>query len=223
MSAFKIKSPFELKFLAETGLFEGYASVFDVLDSAGDQIAPGAFKDSLEQWRLQNALPPLLWQHDTGEPIGVWREMFEDDHGLFVRGELFIKDITRAKEAYKLLQEKVVTGLSIGYRTQESYREQETGIRILTKIDLMEVSMVTFPANHHARVSAVKSMFDAGIIPSEREFEAFLREAGLSRKQAKGMIAQGYKSLQAREAQDKDTADIFPGLSYLTEKIRELT
>jgi len=153
----KFNAPFELKFLAETGVFEGYASVFNVIDQVNDKIAPGAFKESLAAHRKSNRLPLLLWQHDTHEPIGAWREMYEDSHGLYVKGDLFIKDIAQAKEAYKLLKENVVTGLSIGYRTQESHFEQKGGARVLTRLDLLEVSLVTFPANEQARVIAVKS------------------------------------------------------------------
>ena len=153
----KFDATFELKFLAETGVFEGYASVFNVVDQVQDKIAPGAFKASLVAHRKSSRLPPLLWQHNAQEPIGAWREMYEDNHGLFVKGDLFIRDIALAKEAYKLLKENVVTGLSIGYRTQESNREKKSGVRVLTKLDLLEVSLVTFPANEMARVSSVKS------------------------------------------------------------------
>jgi phage head maturation protease len=89
-----------------------------------------------------------------------------------VKGDLFIKDIAQAKEAYKLLKENVVTGLSIGYRTQESYREQKSGVRVLTKLDLLEVSLVTFPANEMARVSSVKGLGDIS-----RTFAARLDQA----------------------------------------------
>lgn len=189
-------SAFEVKFQAETGQFEGYASVFDVVDSARDRMAPGAFKKSLQDAARLGRQPPLLWQHDAAQPIGAWREIFEDSHGLFVRGDLFVADIPRAKEAYKLMQEKVVNGLSIGYRVKQSQRDPKTGIRLLTEVELLEISMVTFPANDSARIVRVKSALAAGSLPSEREFEAFLRDAGFSRKQAKGLLADGYKSLQ---------------------------
>jgi uncharacterized protein len=152
-------SPLELKFLAGTGAFEGYAAVFSVTDTAADRIAPGAFAAALTGFRAEGRLPPLLWQHDAAEPIGAWREMREDAHGLFVKGELFVSDIPRAREAYRLLREKVVTGLSIGYRAKKSHRAND-GCRVLTEIDLLEVSMVTFPANGLARVRRVKCADD---------------------------------------------------------------
>jgi uncharacterized protein len=153
----QFSTPFELKRLAETGQFEGYAAVFGVTDNANDRIAPGAFAETLRNAKAEGRLPPLLWQHDAAEPIGAWREMTEDAHGLYVKGELFIHDIPRAREAYKLLREKVVTGLSIGYRAKEARREAGTGARVLDAIELLEVSMVTFPANEQARVRRVKA------------------------------------------------------------------
>lgn len=152
-------SPLELKFLAEAGQFEGYAAVFRSADNVADRIAPGAFAAALERFRAEGRLPPLLWQHDAAEPIGAWREMREDAHGLFVKGELFLGDIPRAREAYRLLREKVVTGLSIGYRARKSHLDAG-GSRVLTDIDLLEVSMVTFPAHEQARVRRVKSADD---------------------------------------------------------------
>jgi uncharacterized protein len=157
MSTDQFDSPFELKFLSEAGVFEGYASVFGVSDSMNDKIAPGAFAETLAIAKKDGRLPPLLWQHDAREPIGAWREMREDAHGLYVKGELFIRDIPRAREAYKLLRENVVTGLSIGYRARKSHHDDESGTRVLTDVDLLEVSMVTFPANDYARVRRVKS------------------------------------------------------------------
>lgn len=193
----KIDSRFEIKFQAGSGEFEGYASVFHVVDSAQDRMQPGAFRRSLTEMKAAQRLPPLLWQHDTTQPIGAWRDMYEDSHGLYVKGDLFIADITRAREAYKLMQEKVVNGLSIGYRVRQSHRDQKSGVRVLTDVDLLEVSMVTFPANDSARIMRVKSALATGVLPTEREFEAFLRDAGLSRKQAKALLADGYKSLCA--------------------------
>lgn len=226
-----LTSPLELKFVAGGGLFEGYASVFNVTDSANDRVQPGAFRKSLARARAENRLPPLLWQHDAQKPIGAWHEMFEDSHGLFVRGELFVDDIAQAREAYKLMRAGVVTGLSIGYRTVKAERDPHSGARLLTEVELLEVSMVTFPANAEARVRHVKSLLADGQIPSEREFEAFLREAGLSRKQAKGLIAHGYKAvvpdggkaLGARDAAptaDADDSDLSTAIRRLAEDMR---
>lgn len=217
----RFDAPLELKFIADTGIFEGYASVFAVTDSTGDRIEKGAFAKSLAEHRNLDRLPPLLWQHDVKQPIGVFREVYEDARGLFVRGELFTGDILRAKEAWKLMREGVVTGLSIGYRARESHRDQKNGVRVLTDIELLEISMVTFPANTLARVACVKAVLASGKLPAPKEFEAFLREAGLSRKQAKGFVSCGYKSLLSRDAGEGDDTDA-AALQALAEKIYSL-
>lgn len=214
--------PFEMKYLAETGVFEGYASVFNVTDQANDRIVPGAFRKSIDKAYAENRLPPLLWQHDMSAPIGVWREMSEDGYGLFVRGELFVNDVAKAKEAYALMRDGGLSGLSIGYKVRESTRDTASGARILSDIDLLEISVVTLPANDAARITRVKSAFSAGEIPTERDFEAFLRDAGFSRKQAKGMIAHGYKSLEPhpRDAGHDDDAGDLLALNRLAAIIR---
>lgn len=217
-----LDAAFNIKTLTDSGRFEGYASVFDEIDTARDRVAPGAFTDSLRQHRLKKRMPPMLWQHDAREPIGVWREIFEDSRGLFVRGELFINDIPRARQAYKLLCEKAISGLSIGFKVVESDLEPKTGSRTLTRIELMEVSMVTFPALESARISSVKTALQAGVVPSAREIETFLRDAGFSRRQAKGFIACGYKAVLQRDA-DEDGQCKIETVRVLTEKIRQLT
>ena len=160
MSGAFFDSPFEIKFYNTSGRFEGYASVFEVTDSASDRVLPGAFAKSLANWQTQGRQPPLLWQHDQSQPIGAWRELREDRYGLYAQGELFVNDIARAKEAYCLLREKVVNGLSIGYRVKQSTRDSKTGIRLLSEVELLEISMVTFPANESARVLRVKKQDD---------------------------------------------------------------
>ena len=115
-----------------------------------------------------------------------------------------------------------MTGLSIGYRTLQSHFDDASNVRVLTKIELLEVSMVTFPANEFARVSRVKSRLAEGQMPNPRELEAFLRDAGFSRKQAKGLIADGYKALSPRDAGAGAGADEAQVITGLAQKILSL-
>lgn len=144
---------FEVKSLAGDGSFAGYASVFHVVDTQRDVIAPGAFRLSLKE-RTQPV--QLLWQHQWAEPIGVIESLFEDTRGLFIKGRLLM-EVARAKEAYALLKAGVLKGLSIGYNVTRARRDAETGIRTLLEVDLREVSLVTFPANEAAQVTVIKS------------------------------------------------------------------
>lgn len=126
----------------------GYASLFERMDGAGDIIRRGAFQASLKARRDGLA---MLWQHDPATPIGVWTSMLEDSIGLKVSGYL-IRDVAQAREAAALIASGAATGLSIGFKARRSFRSAGRGPRILTDIDLWEVSIVTFPQAEGARV-----------------------------------------------------------------------
>jgi HK97 family phage prohead protease len=192
--------PFETKAVSDDRSFEGYGSVFGVKDSYADVVAKGAFAHTLEGRNRAGRAPALLWQHDPSMPIGVYTDMREDDTGLFVKGRF--SRTTKGDEAYELLKDGALSGLSIGFTTTKSSMDEKSGIRTLTEIDLWEVSLVTFPANQAARVTAVKS---DGSLPTEREFEEFLRDAGFTRNHAKSIISKGYR-LTRRDAMPSDDA-----------------
>lgn len=191
--------------------FEGYGSIFDTVDSYGDTIAKGAFKKTLADWQQRGKFPKMLLQHGGGWglnaddliPVGKWSTMKEDGVGLRVKGNLFDIDTDRTKATYAALQAGELDGLSIGFETVKSTRDEDTGVRTLLEVRLWEVSLVTFPANDPARVMSVKA---GGPWPSEREFERFLRDAGFSREQAKAITATGYREAQ-RDAEAGDAAD----------------
>lgn len=186
--------PFKVKAVSDDGLFSGYGSVFGVVDSYQEVVAPGAFKESLD-----GRVPSLLWQHRSGEPIGVYTTVKEDNVGLHVEGKLALKT-TRGSEAYELLKMGAISGLSIGFVTREDSYDRVTGVRTLKKVDLWEVSLVTFPANEAARVANVKSIES---ITTLSDAEAFLRDAGgLSKREALAFVAR-IKSLPGRSDSDE--------------------
>jgi len=125
--------------------FAGYAAVFDRADRGGDVVRPGAFARALK--RGAGAVP-LLWQHEAGRPIGRIEYLREDKRGLRVIGRL-----VDAKAA-ALLKDGAVGGLSFGYRVREAKGQQP---RELTDLELVEVSLVTFPMQPKARVHAVSA------------------------------------------------------------------
>ncbi|HWO94196.1 MAG TPA: HK97 family phage prohead protease, partial [Dehalococcoidia bacterium] len=168
--------------------FSGYGAVFGNVDSYGDVIQKGAFRETLREAKKSKQFPAMLLQHGgwgvTSEdftPIGIWTDMEEDDVGLRVEGKL--ADTARGREAYTLLKmtpRPAINGLSIGYRAKEYSlgTKPEEPRRTLKKVDLLEVSLVTFPANPKARVSAVKSIEQLSTLA---EAERYLRDAcGLS-------------------------------------------
>lgn len=187
---------FELKDAqSDSGTFEGYASVFGVTDKGGDIVQRGAFAKSLGAGRKVK----MLWQHDPGDPIGVFDEMREDERGLFVKGRI-LTDIARGRDAMAMLKAGVIDSMSIGYRTIEA--EKAGMSRKLIEVDLWEVSLVTFPMNDAATVTDVKSL------STERDFERFLRDAGYSRKEATAISSHGFKGLTGlRDAEPENGAE----------------
>ncbi len=129
-------------------VISGYASLFGAADQGGDVVAEGAYATSLSKERSIK----MLWQHDPAQPIGVWDEVREDAKGLWVKGRL-LTDVAKGREAASLIAAKAIDGLSIGYRTVKAHKD-DTGNRILTALDLWEVSLVTFPMLPEARVGA---------------------------------------------------------------------
>lgn len=191
----------ELKFApdeAGTMSFTGYASVFNNIDAYGDVIMPGAFAAYLADAKSgKQPWPAMLSQHggigfsaDDMTPVGVWTDLAEDGTGLKAEGTY--ADTPRGRELYTLMKMQprpAIDGLSIGYIAKESEprSKPEDPRRRLKRIDLVEISPVTFPANRLARVSSVKSIDD---LASLSEIESFLGEIGLSKKQAVALIAQ---------------------------------
>jgi HK97 family phage prohead protease len=149
-----LTSRLHLKSLEESGEISGYASVFGVTDGYGDVVVNGAFKNAVADFAAGKRKPKLLWQHDTHLPIGIIEEIFEDEHGLFVKGRLLL-EIPRAREVYLLLKNQAIEGFSIGYKIKNNFFKD--GKQYLTNIELLEVSIVTFPACGEAMVNAVKS------------------------------------------------------------------
>lgn len=137
--------------IADDGTFGGYASLFDLRDSCGDIVAPGAFAASLAQRGASGV--KMLWQHRPEEPIGVWTRIAEDARGLEVKGRLDLS-VARAREALSLIRAGALDGLSIGFRTLRAATDRKSGARRLIDIDLVEISIVTFPALPQARIGA---------------------------------------------------------------------
>lgn len=176
----------ELKASGDTGLFEGYGSVFNITDRGGDIVLPGAFAETLSAQKAAGRLPAMLWQHRQAEPIGVYTEMEEDAVGLKVKGQLALKT-SRGAEAYELMKMGALSGLSIGYRVRDDSYDRVTGIRSIKKADLVELSVVTFPMNDASRVSAVKTIEE---LDSLSEIERHLRDVcGLSKSECTALVS----------------------------------
>ncbi|MBD3812702.1 MAG: HK97 family phage prohead protease [Betaproteobacteria bacterium] len=196
----------DIKMDGGEGRFSGYASVFGGVDSYGDTIVKGAYEYTLKK----NGKPKMFLQHESWSlPIGKYLVAKEDDHGLFVEGEL-TPGLSKAQDTYAALKHGTLDGLSIGYMLKSGdYEELADGTRLIKRVsDLVEVSPVVFPADSAARVdlASVKTAVDT--IETIRDFERFLRDAGgLSKgltealvSRAKIVFSQGDPDLQPVEA-----------------------
>ena len=140
----------------QKGYFEGYASIYDEIDQHNDRVIRGAFNESIACWKTSKKMPKMLWQHNQEYVLGVWTSIEEDQKGLLVRGRLLL-ELEKAREAYTLMQAQAIDGLSIGYNVKQSIKgNNDSFVRLLTAVDLIEISLVTFPANNKARISSVK-------------------------------------------------------------------
>ena len=138
----------------EEGRFSGYASLFGVMDLGRDIVMPGAFRESLNRRGAEGV--KLLYQHDPGQPLGHWQAMRENARGLYVEGQLDL-DLPKARELAGLIGRRLIDGLSIGFRTEIERKDPASGVRRLDRLDLWEISLVTFPLLPQARLLDIKS------------------------------------------------------------------
>lgn len=215
------RTSFDFKFSeapsgAIVGSFAGYGAVFGNVDSYGDVIQPGAFAGSLARRKMENRpLPPLYYMHGQAgghpnEPIGVFDVMREDANGLWCEGRIAGLDpgmeTEKGKWILSLLRNGAISGMSIGYFVRPGGSAKADGkngaVRLLTDVEVVEVSLVDTPANPSALVTRVKGEARDSI-GTIREFEKFLRDVGgWSAKEAKVIASGGFKSL----ASDRDGA-----------------
>lgn len=191
-----------LKEDGEPGRIGGYGSVFNAVDSYGETVMPGAFAKSLKGWRKLKRPIPMLWQHRSDQPIGIWDEFEEDSKGLLLGGKINLKT-QRGQEAHSDIEMKAVTGLSIGFYEVKADPWDWTSAepRKLIELDLRETSPVTFPALKEAQIDAVKARLARGERLTVREFEGLLREkCRLSRSDAEEIATHGYKAWLQRDA-----------------------
>lgn len=193
--------------------FSGYASVFGGVDAYGDTIVAGAYAPALEK-----GTPKMFFNHDKYSiPIGKWLEVAEDEHGLRVTGEL-TKGNPQAETVAAALRHGTVDGLSVGfYPAEDGLHENENGGYTIDKIDrLLEISVVTFPADRAARIEKAEAL------DSVRDIEDYLRDAGLSTREAKIIVSRMKSVVDAenqRDAEAKRQAEIKAALSRIVNKL----
>lgn len=200
--------PFEIKAgsLQEDGTFEGYASMFKGgPDDGGDVVLPGAFIDSISKGGRNGNGVPMLWQHKSDQIPGIWTQIVEDGKGLYVKGQLAL-NTQLGREAYELLKLGAIKGMSIGYDAIEADYNRMKTIRYLKKVNLWEISLVTFPMNTRARITNVKSTIKEAC--TERELERSLRDVGISVSDSKYIVSLCKSALRDSEKPEEKETDI---------------
>jgi HK97 family phage prohead protease len=197
----------------EAGRFSGYGSIFGNTDLGNDVIMRGAFTKTLARQSPKNV--KMLYQHKTDMPIGVFTKIEEDEKGLHVEGKLAL-GTQLGKDVHELMKMGALDGLSIGFRTKPKGHHYDTRSkkRIINDVELMEISVVTFPMNPKAKIRQVKAQ-DISI----REWENGLRDAfGLSRSEAKVAA----KAVETTFQRDAEIDGLSEAINTLTQKLNSL-
>lgn len=203
----------EIKMAGDTGRFEGYASVWNSVDSYGDTVQEGAFAKTIAAFKERGRMPKMLYSHSASAVIGKWLEMHEDDNGLWVRGEL-TPGHRMADDVKASLRHGAIDGMSIGFIDRDS-EEIETGGRLLKEIELHEISVVSMPAEERALITSVKSRLAR--LDGLKDAERVLRDAGFTRAEAAGFIS------RVKEMWQSDSVAELEAKLKATEVIRKNT
>ena len=214
--------PLEIKSIGPKE-FTGYGSIFGNEDDGGDIIVPGAFKQTLAEHKAAGTMPLMFWMHRPDPVPGVWVDMREDSKGLYVHGEII--DTSLGRDVHKLLEKKAVRGLSIGYRPVDV--DYKNDVRLLKRVQLGEVSIVSMAMNPLAQVEQVKAQLSAAgeYVPTEREFEDYLRKLGCSRNVARALCAKlfdGFSSTSGMLDDDQWDAGAADEASEVLAKVNAL-
>lgn len=212
----RLDVPLEVK-AVEDGFIEGYGSVFNNTDAYGDVVVKGAFVRSLGEHAEKKTAPAMLWQHNPDWPVGKWVEVREDDRGLYMKGQF--ADTAQAKDVRTLARMGAITGMSIGFVPKKADYDKESDLRMIRDVDLWEVSLVTFPANDQARVVEARA---ADLEQADvTEIERTLRDAGLSRREAKTVVSRLMFLGAQRDAEDaREAAQLMAKLENLRKALR---
>lgn len=156
----------------EAGAFTGYAARFQERNAHNEIVERGAFKRTIAEHAARGFMPPLLMHHDPRHVVGSWVTMTEDGEGLAVTGQ-FAMRTTAGREAYELVKAGALTGVSVGFR-ERAGRAGGGGVRILTDIELVEVSLVALPSADRARIGAVRNN-NPSFLTAALEAASFIR------------------------------------------------
>lgn len=183
------------------GFLAGYASKFGGIDSYDDTIEPHAYDNVLKA----AVLPKMFFNHDAmSVPVGRWTSWKVDEVGLYVEGELNL-ELQQAQDIRKAIEFGSMDGLSVSIRmAADDFYYDAGGIRhIKNAQSVREISLCTFPADNNARIIAFKTANELAELKTVRDLEEYLRDAGVSAKDAKALISTSKRILTDEAATAK--------------------
>lgn len=180
----------EFKALGGERTFSCYGNVKGNIDHALDRVVDGAYRDSIAAHKAAGTMPKFFWMHNPWDtPVGVWTAMEEDSKGLYLEGKF--SNTTKGNELYELYKDNALDSFSIGYRVNDEKWNNSLGCNDLIKVDIREISAVTFACNEESRLVEIKSKLGEGKVLTKAELRALLESvpAGLSKRQIERITA----------------------------------
>lgn len=152
----------------DEGVFEAIVATYDV-DTVGDQIFPGAFKDTLAEWATSGHPIPVVWSHKSDDPdyhIGYVEQAEERPEGLWVRGRLDL-DEAKSRKVFKLLKGRRVSQMSFAYDEVDARPAGEKAAagarKELHRLKVYEVGPCLIGCNQATSVVGVKAQPDVTV------------------------------------------------------------
>lgn len=194
----RINAPLEIKDADSKGRFIGDVAVFDNVDLGDDVIVSGAFKSfkTTRDGQIRLAL-----YHDLRKLVGKAKYK-QTKNSLQLEGQLNMK-VSYVSDAYELMKDGTLDGLSVGFDILPDGSEIKKGIRYITKAELWEGSIVPFGMNPDAKIHAVKNYSVRDI----REIEHIAQRHGCSRKAALA-IATSFKNHLSESGEEITPSDL---------------
>lgn len=180
----------EFKALSGDRTFSCYGNVKGNIDHALDRVVDGAYRDSIASHKAAGTMPKFFWMHNPWDtPVGVWTAMEEDSKGLYLEGRF--SNTPKGNELYELYKDNALDSFSIGYRVNDEKWNNTLGCNDLIKVDIREISAVTFACNEESRLVDIKSKLGEGKVLTKAELRALLESvpAGLSKRQIERITA----------------------------------
>lgn len=180
----------EFKALGGERTFSCYGNVKGNIDHALDRVVDGAYRDSIAAHKAAGTMPKFFWMHNPWDtPVGVWTAMEEDSKGLYLEGKF--ANTPKGNELYELYKDNALDSFSIGYRVNDEKWNNSLGCNDLIKVDIREISAVTFACNEESRLVEIKSKLGEGKVLTKAELRALLESvpAGLSKRQIERITA----------------------------------